>query len=203
MNKLILKIVGLGILAVSLLTSCEDDSTLQTYLVDSQEKTGFISTTVPKSVLGIDDSSFTPDSREAFRSIEKVNLLMLPATADKEAMINEEKEKLEAILSRGNYKTLMSHNSDGIKARFLYEGDTDSIDEFIIYGSAKQGMGLARVMGNDMNLGKIMKMMRELEKSDISTSGLQGVFKNLGVNTDDLGNGSDGFELNIEETDSI
>ena len=51
------------------------------------EKDGFITTSIPKSILGVDASKFSPDSREAYESIEKVNLIALPAKDDNKALL--------------------------------------------------------------------------------------------------------------------
>jgi hypothetical protein len=164
------------------LTSCDNDATVQTYYIDSQEKDGFITTTIPKSILGIDESSLSEDSRKAYKSVNKVNLLMLPATDDKKDMVEKETELFNDILKNGNYKTLMTHNADGIKARFVYEGDTESIDELIVFGSSQEmGMGVARITGNDMNIGNLLKMMEELSSADINPANLKGVLEGMGV----------------------
>ncbi len=196
MNKLIIKIAALGIAIIAMLSSCEQDPTLQTYIVDSQEKSGFISTTVPKSILGIDDSQLSPESQQAYRSVDKVNVLLLPATNDKQAMIAEETEKLNRILNDEDYKLLMAHNSDGLKIKFLYQGDTENIDEMIAFGSMDKGMGVARIIGNDMNPMALMKMMKELENGNVDPAGITGMLKEMGVDTGDL---KKGIEINVED----
>lgn len=167
------------------LTSCNDDPTVQSYYVDSQEKDGFITTTIPKSILGIDQNNLSSESRKAYESVNKINLLMLPATDNQKDNVKQETEVFNDILKKSNYKTLMTHSSDGVKARFVYEGDTDSIDELIVFGSSEDmGMGIARITGDNMNIGDLMKMMKELEKEDINPANLKGILQGMGMDVD-------------------
>jgi hypothetical protein len=200
MNKLIVKITTLAIAAVALLTSCNDDPTLQTYIVDSQEKSGFYTGTFPKSILGIEEDQLSAESIEAYRSVDKVNILYLPKNDDKAAMIEEETRKLNNILNDDDYKLLMSFNSDNMKIKLLYEGDTENIDELIAFGSMEQGMGVARVLGNDMNVGKLMKMMNELKDgNNLNPAGMKNVLKDLGIDPDEMKKNQKGVEINIED----
>ncbi|MBF4986468.1 DUF4252 domain-containing protein, partial [Nonlabens mediterrranea] len=64
MNNLIVRILALGITLILFLTSCSSDPSLQQYFVDSQEKQGFITTTIPKSILGLDVSQMSSRSFE-------------------------------------------------------------------------------------------------------------------------------------------
>lgn len=183
MNKLILKIVFLSIAIIVAFTSCDNDPTLQSYIVDSDKKEGFTKATIPISILGIDDSKMSDDARNAYNSIEKVNFLVYPKTDTNEDSFEKESETLNNILKGDQYKTLMSHNQDGMKVRVLYEGDKDSIDEVIVFGTANKAvMGVARILGDDMNISSIMKMMNELEQSDVDPAKAIDLLKGMGIN---------------------
>ena len=185
MNKIILKAIVLSIAIAASLTSCDSDPTLQSYIVDSADKEGFISTSIPKTILGIDESKLSEDSQKAYNSINKVSMLMYPKTDSNDASFETEKEQLASILKNDKYTALMTHNQDGMTAKFMYQGDKDSIDEIIIFGTMDEaGMGVARVLGDDMNLSDIMKMLKELEKMDIDPAGLKGMMGGLGLNMD-------------------
>lgn len=185
MNKIILKAIVLSIAIAASLTSCDSDPTLQSYIVDSADKEGFISTSIPKTILGIDESKLSEDSQKAYNSINKVSMLMYPKTDSNDASFETEKEQLASILKNDKYTALMTHNQDGMTAKFMYQGDKDSIDEIIIFSTMdKAGMGVARVLGDDMNLSDIMKMLKELEKMDIDPAGLKGMMGGLGLNMD-------------------
>jgi hypothetical protein len=186
MNRIILKLVLVSAVILLSLTSCDTGPTVQSYYIDSQEKEGFITTTIPKSILGLDVTELSPESQKAYNSVNKVNVLMLPATDDQEDRVAQETAAFNDILKNGNYKTLMTHNAaSGMKVRFVYEGDTDSIDELIVFGSLEdKGMAVARLTGDDMNIGNLMKMMQELDADDINPANVKGILEELGMNPD-------------------
>lgn len=182
MNKLILKIVAISLTAMALLTSCSNEESLQQFYVDSAEKDGFITTSIPKSILGVDASKFSPESREAYESIEKVNLIALPAKDDNKDLYLTESAKLDKIFQNEKYELLMSHSSDGVKMKMMFDGSQDAIDEIILYGrSDDMGLGVARILGDDMNVSEIMAMIQEVGGKDINTSGLQSIIGGLGM----------------------
>lgn len=198
MNKIIFKIVLFTMAAIVVLTSCNTDPTLQSYIVDSTDKEGFISTSIPKSILGIDNSQFSEDAQKAYKSINKVNVLVYPKTNLNVELFEKESKLLSDILDNKAYTLLMTHNQDGMKAKFLYQGKKDSIDEIIIYGMASgTGMGVARILGNDMNLSGMMKMIKELENMDINPAGIKGMLGGMGIDTDNAG------EINEEAIKSV
>ncbi|AGC77818.1 uncharacterized protein DUF4252 [Nonlabens dokdonensis] len=202
MNKIILKAIVVSIAIAASLTSCDTDPTLQSYIVDSDNKEGFTKATIPVSILGIDESKLSEESQIAYNSIDKVSMLMYPKTADNDASFETEKQQLSDILKNDKYTALMTHNQDGMTAKFLYQGDKDSIDEIIVFGTMdKSGMGVARILGDDMNISSIMKMMNELKNSDIDTNGIKDMLKGLSM---DLGmdNDKDG-KIDQQTTDAI
>jgi len=187
MNKLILKMIAISITAMALLTSCDNEKSLQQFYVDSAEKDGYITTTIPKSIAGIDASKFSDDSRIAYESIDKINLIALPAKDDNKVQVAAEADELDKILQDEKYELLMSHNSDGIKVRMVFDGTQDAIDEIIVYGSSPEmGFGVARILGNDMNVGDLMKMMQELNANDVNPQALKGIMGSMGIPTDKM-----------------
>ncbi|GAL01325.1 hypothetical protein JCM19314_769 [Nonlabens ulvanivorans] len=188
MNNLIIRVLALGITLILFLTSCSSDPSLQQYFVDSQEKQGFITTTIPKSILGLDVSQMSDKSQEAYNSIDKVNLLYYPIDKQNTAAFEKENAQLNAILKSDDFKTLMTHKSDGVNMRFLYDGSSESIDEMIIYGSSPEmELGVARVLGDDMKLGSIMKMMEEMKDVNLDQTGINNILKDIGVDLNEEG----------------
>lgn len=54
----------------------------------------------------------------------------------------------------------MDFNKDGNKITLYYIGEPDAIDEVIAFGySDKEGLGIARVLGDEMNINAIMNMV--------------------------------------------
>ena len=51
----------------------------------------------------------------------------------------------------------------GMNVKIYYTGDTDSIDEVIAFGYNKEaGVGVARLLGENMNLAKVIEMMNSI-----------------------------------------
>jgi hypothetical protein len=161
------------------MTSCKSES-LQRYLVDSEQKEGFITVDFPVSFLKLkDQKGISDDVKTAVKSIKKINVVALPYK-NNEALYETEKEKLTKILSGEEYKSLMKMNARGMKVSLYYTGNSDAIDEIIAFGHSKEaGVGIARLLGDDMNPGLIVKMMQniELDPSKVNLGSLNAVFK--------------------------
>ena len=57
-----------------------------------------------------------------------------------------------------------------------FTGEDDAIDEIILYGfDEERGMGIARLLGDDMNPSDILNMMKSMEKGDVQLDGLSGI----------------------------
>ncbi|TVZ54928.1 uncharacterized protein DUF4252 [Lutibacter sp. Hel_I_33_5] len=170
--KKITTILSILFVAV-LLTSCKNDTSLQQYLVDSQDKTGFITVDVPTSFLQLRSNDVSDDVKETLKSIRKINLVALPIKGNEAAFETEKATLNKLFKGNSDYKSLMSMKSKGIKVNLYYTGDSDSIDEVIAYGHGKDaGVGVARLLGENMNPGKIIEMMKNI-KVDADNVGLK------------------------------
>ena len=161
--KNITKILSL-LLLVLMITSCKNEKSLQGYLVESQEKTGFISVDIPTSFLQLKSDNVSEDVKATLKSIRKVNVVALPIKGN-EAAYEVEKATLKKLF-KGNddYKSLMSMKAKGMHVNLYYTGDTDSIDEVIAFGYGKEaGVGVARLLGENMNPAKIIAMMNNVK----------------------------------------
>ena len=50
-----------------------------------------------------------------------------------------------------------------MNVKIYYTGDTNSIDEVIAFGYNKEaGVGVARLLGENMNLAKVIEMMNSI-----------------------------------------
>ena len=160
--KKLTTVLALFVLAL-FATSCNNEQTLQEYLVASQEKNGFVTVDIPINFIKPKSLDVSEDVRETIKSIRKVNLVALPYQGNEEAY-NTEKETLNKIL-KGNdkYKSLMRMNTQGIKMNIYFTGSADAIDEVIAFGYAKdKGVGVARILGEDMDPSKIIDMMNNI-----------------------------------------
>ncbi len=152
------------LLLVALINSCSQEQSLQSYIVESQEKPGFMAVDLSSSFIQFKTSDVSEDLKETLNSIRKINLIGLPYQKDSSNYENE-KETIRTILKNSEtYKNLMKMNFEGMNVNLYYTGKTDSIDELILFGYSKEvGVGIARVLGEDMNLGNIMKMMEYIK----------------------------------------
>ncbi|MDP5078475.1 MAG: DUF4252 domain-containing protein [Nonlabens sp.] len=180
MTRLIFRIVLTSLTLAALLVSCSSKPSLQSYFLESQDKPGFYTQSIPKGILGIDENDLTGDAKTAYNSIEKVNVLFYPNNDKNKANFSKESAKVNAILQNEDYKMLVSHSDDNTKMRMVYDGTQDAIDEIIMYGTSDDmGMGVARIMGDDMQLGSILKLMNEMDKSSVDGTMLQNIMKNF------------------------
>ena len=70
-----IKYLFLVISIFSLGLSCKFDQTLQEYFVLNQEASNFVVYDIPMSLVSSNNINFTGDQKEAFESIEKLNIL--------------------------------------------------------------------------------------------------------------------------------
>lgn len=166
--------IAFAILFVSLLTSCDDGKSLQKYYVENQEDSDFLALDVPTSMF-TNSESLAAEQKETLETIKKINVLALKKEEDP-AKFESEKIKLNEIFKDEKYQLLMKYGGGDRKAELYFTGEEDAIDELIIYGyDNKQGLGVARVLGEDMNPEKIMRLMKSLDKDNINLEGIKGL----------------------------
>ena len=153
--------------------SCNQQKTIQTYIVEKQEKPGFMSVDLPMSLIQLKTDKAPLDVKDAYESIKKVNVLGLPYLNNNEAY-EIEKKTISTILNDSPlYKKLMKMDMNGMRVAIYYNGVATNINEVIVFGYSKKiGVGLARVIGDNMRPSKIIKMMEYL-KIDSNKLGLQ------------------------------
>ncbi|MBL4642027.1 MAG: DUF4252 domain-containing protein [Flavobacteriaceae bacterium] len=144
-------------------TSCTEDS-LQSYLVESQEKAGFLTFDIPASLLQLKTDDVSAETKATLKTLNKINIVALPSNADNSAVVEAEKAQLDKIFKGAAYKSLMRFSHEDIKIQLYYTGNGDEIDEVIAYAyAASKGIGVARILGDNMNPSDIMKMMSEVK----------------------------------------
>ena len=164
-------VIILSVLAIFI--SCNQQKTIQTYIVEKQDKPGFMSVDLPMSLIQLNTDKAPLEVKEAYGSIKKVNVLGLPYLNNNEAYEIEKKAILSILNNSTLYKKLMKMDMMGLKVSIYYNGNASDINEVIVFGYSKKiGVGLARVIGDNMSPSKIIKMMEYL-KIDSSKLGLQ------------------------------
>ena len=155
-------IIILSVLAI--FVSCNQQKTIQTYIVENQDKPGFMSVDLPMSLIQLNTDKAPVDVKKTYESIKKVNVLGLPYLNNKEAY-EIEKKAISLILNNSTlYKKLMKMDMNGMSVSIYYNGDANDINEVIVFGYSKKiGVGVARVIGNHMNPTKITQMAEYLK----------------------------------------
>ncbi|WP_296386468.1 DUF4252 domain-containing protein [Winogradskyella sp.] len=165
------------LLLVTAFTSCNQGPTLQTYYVDNELKPGFASFDVPTSFINVEDVEMTDEQREAYESVDKLNVLTYMIENTEAAEYNLELDKVKTILKNPKYEELMrgGNSTDG-KFIVKYLGDVDSIEELIVFGNANnKGFMIARVLGDDMNVAKLMSLQSVLQNAKFEDTNLNGL----------------------------
>lgn len=153
------------------LASCSNKQSLQEYYVDNQENGDFILVDVPTSLLGKNVEALSEEQQEVFKTVRKINLMAYQTKSGDTAAMQLERDKVKEILTSDDYEELMKASGDMGQMRLYFKGEEDAIDEVIFFGADdNKGFMLARLLGNDMNIGDMMRMAESLEKSDIDVS---------------------------------
>lgn len=151
---------------VAIFTSCNQGESLQSYYVNNQEKPNFLQVDVPVSMVKLAEEQMNLEQKEAYRSIDKLNMLAYSITED-EANYKNERDKVSKILQNEKYEELMRGSMDGGKFVVKMIGDDALIDELIVFGSSpEKGFAIIRVLGDDMDPVKIMKLGDVLQNID-------------------------------------
>ena len=174
-----IKTIIMMLFLVAALQSCNQDPTLQSFYVDSELAPGFTSLDVPISLLKIDETLLDEEQKEAYDSVDKLSLVAFVAEDGNIEEMNIEYAKVKTILDYPKYEELMrgGNSTDG---KFIVKciGDGDNVDEFILLGNSNEaGFAVVRVLGDDMNFAKIMKLASVLEEGNIEQSQLKEITK--------------------------
>ena len=164
----------IAILFTTILISCNNDQSLQKYYVENQEDADFLALDIPTSMF-TNSESLEAEKKETLESIKKINVLALKKEENPEKF-EKEKVKLAEIFKNEKYQLLMKYGGGNRKAELYFTGEEDAIDELIVYGyDDEKGLGIARVLGENMNPQKIMQLMKSFDGDNIDVEGLKGL----------------------------
>jgi hypothetical protein len=179
MNISSIKNIVMSLFIVVALTSCNYGETLQSYFVANQETPNFISIDIPVSFVSVENIELTEDQKEAYESIDKLNMLGYTLKDDNIVEYKLELTKIQALLKNKQYQELFrgGNSTDG-KVVIKYIGDDDSIDELIIFGTANdKGFAIIRVLGDNMQPAKIMTLGDVVGKMNSDETGVKDFMK--------------------------
>lgn len=170
--KSINKIATVTILTF-IVISCSNGPSLQEYYVSKSENPNFISLTIPANVIKFTEVELTTEQRQAYESIEKLNVLAFKIKDTNMVAFKEEKSKVAEILKNKKYQELMRINSGKQTGVVKYIGNDDTIDEVIVFGSDDvNGFALVRVLGKNMKPENMMQLVQAVNTGNINGEGL-------------------------------
>ena len=159
-----------------ILTSCGNNTSLQSYYVDHQEAKNFMTQDLPLSMIDIDKSKFSEAQTEAYNSVNKLNFLGYKASETDAETFKTEVAKVKSILSDRKYNDLMEFSDKGNKIYVKYIGTDDEADEVVIFGSAKDmGFGIVRILGDDMNPEKMVTLINALQNANVEEGQIEDI----------------------------
>ncbi|MDC7999063.1 DUF4252 domain-containing protein [Gilvibacter sediminis] len=210
--KHLLALFSLSILLAATLVSCNEEPTLQSYFVDKQEDSRFVKFDLPSSLITEDSDLLNAEQKEVMQSVRKLNIMAYPIKEGDslKAEYQIEKQNVIDILAREQYQTLISFGSPTQGASLKFVGETDAIDELVIFASDEErGFAIFRLTGNDMDPEKFVNMMRSIETGDLDVSQMNGLgqlFDTSEEDYDDSWEDQEGWvddEQNQTQLDSI
>ena len=168
------RILSLIIIASTLLSSCNDEPSLQKYFVEKTENKNFIALDLSPNMLNVDSLKLTVDENNALKSFEKVNILAFKLNDKNKGEFETERSKVKEILQEETYQQLMKFGSGKDGASVSFVGDTEHIDEFVFYANKKEnGFAVVRVIGKDMNPTGIVTLMSVLKNANVDLEQLK------------------------------
>lgn len=159
-------------------SACKNEKSLQSYLVESSGKDGFYTGDLPVGSLLTAEADVSDEVKETIKSVKKINVVFLRKTDDNTADYEAEKAKLKNIFTSDEYKSLGSVKAKGMNVKVYYTGNTDSLDEVIAFGYSKEvGVGVARLLGQNMNPAKVIEMMNSVKMDASNLESFSTIFK--------------------------
>lgn len=147
-----------------LVSACNNEKSLQAYIIDSSEKEAFMYGDLPVGLMLTPKENASDEVRETIKSIKKMNVVFLKKTEENDTAFETEKLKLKNIFTNKTYKNLGSFKAKGMNMKLYYIGETSHINEVIAFGYSKDvGVGIARLLGENMNPARIMEMMNSVK----------------------------------------
>lgn len=165
------------LLFVLLASSCKNEKSLQTYLVETSEKEGFITGDIPVSSLISPKADVSDEIKETIKSVQKINVAFLQKTTDNKALYETEKNTLKNIFTNKDYKSLGKMKAQGMNVTVYFTGETDAIDEIIAFGYSNEvGVGVARLLGKNMSPAKMLEMLNSINVDQESMKNFGNIF---------------------------
>lgn len=167
MKKKVIYLVPL--LVVILTISCKQGQSLQQYFVEKMEDSSFLIVNLPLALDSLFKNNLTPQEQKFIEGVGKLNLLVYRKDSTSAASYQNEVTQLKNILASTRYQHLMDFKAfDTAQGNLLFEGETDQINEGIIFiETAQYGFGVLRILGSDLNPGVLLGLSKKINPEQI------------------------------------
>lgn len=157
-----------------MLTACEQKPTLQKYFVEKSETPNFSTIDIGNSFIKTDKLQLNAEEQKALESVDKLNVLIFKATKDNAKTFDNEKANIKSVLKEDHYDELMKMSLGEGGVSVNTKGEGEHIEEFVIFLHNKDtGMGVLRVLGDDMTPNNVMTIVGIIQKGGMNTGKLQ------------------------------
>lgn len=166
------------VIGIFLASSCDSNKTLEHYFVEKQNESSFIVLDIPSSLLEGHTEWLDDTSKEALKSIRKLNILFAkPESGNID--FKKEQNQVQEILKNDRYESLMQFNDSKNKGAIYIVDKNEKISEMVFYGHQEDQMLIVvRVLGNDIKLEHAQTIMNLASKQE-NASALEELLKPL------------------------
>jgi hypothetical protein len=164
-----------------LLSGCTSKASLQSYFVDHEGASAFVSYDIPMSILNTENILLSEDQSDAINSIDKLNTIAYNLASGSLEELESELINVKNIFKTSHYKELMRMglNSDR-KVKIMYLENDGEVNEIIVFGySVEMGFAIVRVLGDNMELSKILKLGEVIDQFGTENTNIDNVMKYL------------------------
>ncbi|MGO1751554.1 MULTISPECIES: DUF4252 domain-containing protein [Psychroflexus] len=159
----------LTIIILALLVSCQNQQSVQEYLVEKQNDPAFKTMSLTPDILL---ASYDGLSEEQIKTVKKIKSVNFAYLSHDDQKFTSESETLENIIKLESYESLMRMNDGSQKMNLLYLGEPEDIDELLFYGKSENfGMILSRVNSKELEPNDMVKIVKILEKLELDQVG--------------------------------
>ncbi|MFD2603283.1 DUF4252 domain-containing protein [Flavobacterium suzhouense] len=164
----------ISVLMMLVLASCDQKPTLQKYFVKKSEEKNFSTIDIGKSIIKTDKLKLSEDEQKALESVDKLNVLIFKSTDNNAKTYDAEKANIKNVLKEDHYDELMKMSLGGGGISVNTKGEGEHIEEFVVFLHNKDtGMGVLRVLGDDMTPNNVMTIVGILQKGGIDSGKLK------------------------------
>jgi hypothetical protein len=159
--------------------SCNNNLSLQQFIINQQEKQDVISFDISASLLSATDQLQSKEDIEILKSLKKINVIAYQIKEASQNRYKVEKKHINSILKQDKYQELIRYGKGSQGAKLYLVGEETSLDELIIFANDnKVGWLIIRVLGNDMQPEKIMNILQKIDfdNTDFNISKFKHIF---------------------------